>query len=218
MTKHATTHGYSVSSRLINAIEYGAAQDRERIIMLGLNAELSKRMGYTPGQVVSVDEFPWSIGRTHDRKLLDIVEWPSTSPFGEASKKPRTVPNELTVAHWFDRNGVEKHPNAKHVFTPRAGLAKFETVAEGDDSRKSYKRLHRWRYSPTACYGNNEVHLHPYRARRLTVAEALAIQSLPPEFVLPDSMSLSAMFKTVGNGVPYVAGVGLAAMIRRCVG
>ncbi len=42
-----------------------------------------------------------------------------------------------------------------------------------------YKRLHRWRYSPTACYGNNEVHLHPYKPRRISVAEALAIQSLP---------------------------------------
>ncbi|MBE9201384.1 DNA cytosine methyltransferase [Nodularia sp. LEGE 06071] len=56
---------------------------------------------------------------------------------------------------------------------------RFTAIDEGDVSNKSFKRPHRWRYSPTACYGNNEVHLHPYQVRRISVAEALAIQSLP---------------------------------------
>ncbi|HAA27826.1 MAG TPA: modification methylase NmeDIP, partial [Cyanobacteria bacterium UBA8553] len=69
-------------------------------------------------------------------------------------------------------------------------------------------------YSPTACYGNNEVHLHPYKVRRLSVAEALSIQSLPKNFVLPENMSLTAMFKTIGNGVPYLASKGIARTIK----
>jgi len=32
----------------------------------------------------------------------------------------------------------------------------------------------------------------------------LAIQSVPPEFELPLNMSLTDMFKTVGNGVPVL--------------
>ena len=80
----------------------------------------------------------------------------------------------------------------------------MQTIEEGDVSRKSFKRLHRWRYSPTAAYGNNEVHLHPYKVRRLSIAEVLAIQSVPPEFELPSNMSLTDMFKTVGNGVPVL--------------
>src|SRR5205085_8204005 len=123
------------------------------------------------------------------------------------------IAKELTVEYWFEKNNVEKHPNALHCFRPRAGLARFQSVAEGDDSRKSFKRLHRWRYSPTACYGNNEVHLHPYKVRRISVAEALAIQSLPSTFVLPPKMTLSNMFKTIGNGVPYLA----AKMIARSI-
>jgi DNA (cytosine-5)-methyltransferase 1 len=101
---------------------------------------------------------------------------------------------------------------------PRAGLARFLSVDEGDDSKKSYKRLHRWRYSPTAAYGNNEVHLHPYEPRRINVAEALAIQSLPADFELPPTMTLSNMFKTVGNGVPYLAALGLANSIKKHLG
>jgi DNA (cytosine-5)-methyltransferase 1 len=81
-------------------------------------------------------------------------------------------------------------------------------------SRKSYKRLHRQRYSPTAAYGNNEVHIHPVQSRRISVAEALAIQSLPKTYELPPDMTLSAMFKLVGNGVPYLAAREIAMMIR----
>ena len=124
----------------------------------------------------------------------------------------------LTVQHWFTLNNVENHPNSKHCFIPRAGLAKFEVISEGDDGKKSYKRLHRWRYSPTAAYGNNEVHLHPFKPRRLTVAEALAIQSLPANFELPSTMTLSNMFKTIGNGVPYLAALGLAKSILNHIG
>jgi DNA (cytosine-5)-methyltransferase 1 len=73
--------------------------------------------------------------------------------------------------------------------------------------------LHRYRYSPTAAYGNNEVHIHPTEPRRISVAEALAIQTLPAEYELPGDMTLSAMFKLVGNGVPYIAAKGIAEMI-----
>ena len=105
------------------------------------------------------------------------------------------------------------HPNGNDVFNVVNHL-KFESIPEGESTGKSFKRLHRWRYSPTAAYGNNEVHLHPYLPRRISVAEALAIQSLPADFSLPSSLSLSAKFKMVGNGVPYLLALGIATELR----
>ncbi|MFV0336717.1 MAG: DNA cytosine methyltransferase [Chthoniobacterales bacterium] len=137
--------------------------------------------------------------------------------FGQSNIDHANIPYHLTVEYWFKKNNVERHPNALHRFKPRQGLSRFLSVDEGDDSRKSFKRLHRLRYSPTACYGNNEVHLHPTEARRISVAEALALQSLPKSFQLPGSMSLSAMFKTIGNGVPFLAAKALAGMIKECL-
>ncbi len=99
------------------------------------------------------------------------------------------------------------------MFKPRAGLTKFQTISEGDVSKKSYKRLHRFRYSPTACYGNNEVHIHPTEPRRITAAEALSIQSLPKNFILPPEMSLTDKFKTIGNGVPFLLSKAIAHSI-----
>lgn len=202
-----SSKGYILHERLINSIEYGAPQDRDRIILLGFkDKSLSS-------------EFHWSERKYLGRDAFSFP-WPETDEFGVDSElsTPEGIPVELTVSHWFEINQVDLHPNAKHVFTARAGLARFLAVREGDDSRKSYKRLHRWRYSPTAAYGNNEVHLHPYKPRRITVAEALAIQSLPANFELPQDMTLSNMFKTVGNGVPYLAAYGIAKSILNHLG
>ena len=89
----------------------------------------------------------------------------------------------------------------------------MQTIDEGDVSKKSYKRLHRWRYSPTVAYGNNEVHLHPYEERRISAAEALALQTLPKNFALPPEMTLTDKFKSIGNGVPYLLSSGIAKTI-----
>lgn len=199
--------GYQLHERLINSIEYGAPQDRDRIILLGFQDKTLPR------------SFEW-LGRIYPDRSAFEFKWPATTPFDPESVllRPNGIPLELTVQGWFERNQVASHPNAKHCFQPRAGLTRFLSVDEGDDSKKSYKRLHRWRYSPTAAYGNNEVHLHPYEARRINVAEALAIQSLPAEFELPPNMTLSNMFKTIGNGVPYLAALGLAESIVNHLG
>ena len=79
---------------------------------------------------------------------------------------------------------------------------KFKTVKEGDTSRKSFKRLHRHRFSPTVCYGHNEVHLHPWKNRRLSVREAMRIQGIPDTYELQSDMPLTAKFTLVSNGVP----------------
>lgn len=196
--------GYQTFDRLTNAIEYGAPQDRDRIILVGF---LKPKRGF------SVVEEDWTSTMKYPNRLAFSFEWPESD--GSSEKKTfKNVPDELTVGHWFKKNNVERHPNQEHCFTPRAALVKFETVKEGDVSKKSFKRLHRKRYSPTAAYGNNEVHIHPTEARRITVAEALSIQSLPELFELPEDMTLTAMFKAVGNGVPYLAARGLAKMIK----
>ncbi len=211
-------NGYIVTDRLINAIEYGAPQDRSRIILIGFHRDFLNT--FNPGWLkksstnIPDDVFPWVKHISHDEKEVLNQKWPTQNNFCVDSSTvcPESIIQELTVHHWFEKNDVTTHPNAKHAFNPRA-LHRFEQIPEGDTNKKSYKRLHRWRYSPTASYGNNEVHLHPYKARRLSAAEALAIQTLPRDFELPQDMTLTNMFKTIGNGVPFVASKGLALTI-----
>lgn len=212
-------NGYLLTEKLINSIEYGVPQDRERIILIGFHKKYLLQFDYPINEGNVLHNFDWDYKVKYSLSEIATCPWPEKSPFVENSETPcpKGVIEELTVQYWFNKNDVENHPNYRHCFKPKAGLQKFQSIDEGDDKKKSYKRLHRWRYSPTAAYGNNEVHLYPYKPRRITVSEALAIQSLPKNFVIPDDTTLTNMFKTVGNGVPYLAAKGIAETIYKFV-
>lgn len=189
---------YILTEKLINALEYGVPQNRDRIILFGIQKNFLKNN--------SISDFNWNKSIIYSKQEISSFNWPD---IGETDYENST-PKELTVEYWFNKNNVINHPNMIHVFNAKAGLNKFKTILEGDNKRKSFKRLHRYKFSPTAAYGNNEVHIHPTEPRRISAAEALAIQSLPKNFCLPPNMTLTNMFKTIGNGVPFLAAKGVA--------
>ena len=206
--------GYALTDRVLNALDYGVAQDRERIFLIGFN-----RKSFDDADAMA-EQFDWT---AHAEPVDEGIAWPTAVPFAENGSRcyPRRMKEShrpLTVQHWFSRNGTDNHPNAAHHFEPRSGLPRMKAIAEGDTSRKSYKRLHRYRYSPTAAYGNNEVHLHPYLPRRLSAAEAMAIQSFPANFTLPQNMTLSDMFKSIGNSVPFLLAKAIGKSLADCLG
>ena len=208
--KAKLSEDFYIKDRLCNALEFGAPQDRDRMILFGIKKEVAHDRN------LHIESFNWDAYRLYDINSIKSMPWPGVEPFKKDSikKSPEGIMESLTTEYWFKKNEVESHPNSSCFFTPKAGLIRMQTIPEGDVSKKSYKRLHRWRFSPTACYGNNEVHLHPYKERRISAAEALAIQSLPKEFCFPLDMSLSDIFKSIGNGVPYVLANGIAKTIR----
>lgn len=207
-------NGYYLSAQLLNSLSFGVPQDRDRILMIGVlkGTDLTQK-------IICVKDtfaFPWENGLPYNSDVIKKMEWPHAEKYIQYSKRKfkYKIPIDLTVEYWFEKNRVYKHPNAKDRFKVKGGKAKMQSIPEGDTSRKSFKRLHRWKYSPTAAYGNNEVHLHPYRTRRLSVAEAMAIQSLPQWFELPTDVCLSAKFKMIGNGVPYMMSLEIAKKIK----
>lgn len=206
--------GYVLVDKLVNALDYGVPQERERIILFGVKYQLIDVDKKKALQILKKNYlFGGSLEYTQEKR--NVCEWPDTESFVENSMlpQPANIIPELCVEYWFKKNDVYNHYNSKDYFQPHSEN-RFKTIREGDVSKKSFKRLHRWRYSPTAAYGNNEVHLHPYYPRRLSVAEALAIQSLPKEYIVLRDLSKSDMFKTIGNGVPFLMAQGIAHSIR----
>ena len=206
---------YFISSRIVNALWYGVPQFRERLIIVGVRRDLL--LGFTHRQLDQ--ELNWETFQGFKEVVIESrTKWPSSQPYTPDPELPR--PNgdcgieELTVRDWWIKNNVIHHPNQINQTHPRESTrARYETVREGNTLGKSYHRLHRWKYAFTACYGHNEVPLHPWEPRRISVAEALATQSLPADFSLPPTMGISALFKAVGNGVPFLMARGLADMI-----
>ncbi len=211
---------YAVDLRVLNALEYGVPQSRRRIFVVGVCLKWISQQ--------SQQEYRHIVARSRKITTLDISEkrgvkdvaadfselhwfcWPSPRfPDAEIAYlwgKRDGAPKELLVGSQL--SAINGHPNAKDFF--RAYSTKFKTIKEGDTSRKSFKRLHRYCYSPNAAYGNNEVHLHPTKPRRISVAEALALQSMPKEYCFPSSMTLTDKFKAVSNGVPVLLAENMA--------
>lgn len=206
--------GYCLTEQLVNALEFGAPQDRDRILLVGFHKSAISKLKLEVKDN-ELQNFPWNKYKLYNLDEVKNLPWPTTTPYREniPTVIPEGLPKELTIQYWWEKNDVQNHPNANMYFQPRAGILRFTTKDEGDDAKKCYKRLHRWRYSPTAAYGNNEVHIHPYLPRRISVAEALAIQSLPKEFVVPSTITLTDAFKAIGNGVPYLLANAVAKTI-----
>ncbi len=196
---------YYLYDSIENSLEYGVPQYRERLLLVGFKKDT----------FVGNKAFRIGINKKYRFEDIKRKSWPDMDAFVVDGRlnKPRNIIEELTVEYWFKKNNVLEHPNAADIFRVK-NLNRFNLIPEGDVARKSFKRLHRWRYSPTAAYGNNEVHLHPYKIRRLSVAEALAIQSLPKEFEILPELSLTEKFKMVGNGVPYLLALTIAKSIK----
>lgn len=201
---------YCIDLAVLNSLDFGLAQDRDRVFLVGVRRKLIELQLGSNIKPFERGWFPWPLPKYPGAKKR--FEWPTVAKKGEVIQRPREIPDDLMVFHLLSniRNSL---PNAKEGFKPRS--KKFKTVCEGDTSGKSFKRLHRYRFSPTACYGNNEVHLHPWENRRLTVRETMRIQGIPDEYVLPEIVPLTAKFKMIANGVPVPLAENIAVSLYK---
>lgn len=192
--------GYAIDEMILNALEFGVPQHRERLFVVGIKRSFASHYFRENGVDVESSWFPWPTNAKY-KNAQNIYKWPRGVTSGEKTRKPKGIPNELCVSSCLiQKRDQNRIPNASHIFNVYS--KKFLSVKEGDTTGKSFKRLHRHKYSPTACYGNNEVHLHPWEPRRLSLREVMRIQGVPDSYVLPKDVFLTTAFKMVSNGVP----------------
>lgn len=204
---------YLIDWGALNSLEFGVPQSRERIFVVGLN-----RKQFNAEQIqtdLSGKWFPFLKNRQYINPHREF-NWPQAIDFNpESIEKPADIPLQLCVESCLVPVGSENTiPNAREYFNLKGDETRFNIIKEGETNRPSFKRLHRYKYSPTACYGNNEVHLHPYQHRRLSTREALRIQGVGDSYVLTTANQLSKKFKMIGNGVPVPLARGVAQTVK----
>jgi DNA (cytosine-5)-methyltransferase 1 len=191
---------YYIDHKTLNALDFGVPQFRERVFIVGIRKDKLNE------QVINNSPFgkwfPFPIMPKYQNSASKY-KWADPVPFGKRLTKPKILPLELCVESCLvPLKKMNLIANANEYFNLYIDDKKLNSIKEGETNRPSFKRLHRYKYSPTSCYGNNEVHLHPYRHRRLSVREALRIQGVPDSYVLPAELPLTKKFKMIGNGVP----------------
>jgi DNA (cytosine-5)-methyltransferase 1 len=203
---------YFVDHRTLNALDFGVPQFRERVFFVGIKKDRIDE------QIINQSSFgQWFTFPVNEKYqgAATKYKWATVAPFGKKLTKPKDLPFELCVESCLvPHREMNSVANANEYFNLYITEKKLNSIHEGETNRPSFKRLHRFKYSPTACYGNNEVHLHPYKHRRLSVRETLRIQGVPDTYVLPEELSLTKKFKMIGNGVPVPLAKAIATALH----
>jgi DNA (cytosine-5)-methyltransferase 1 len=190
---------YVVSIKPVDAADYGAAQNRRRVIIVGIRADLAEHYS-----------FPLP---THSRAAL-ILDQSAKGGYWNRHKVPRlersvSEPEQLELVEtrpWVTvrdalaglpdpRRGHTNIPN--HVFQPGARSYVGHTGSPLDAPAKALKAG-----DHGVPGGENMLRYHNGQVRYFTVREAARLQGFPDEFIFPPEVAWSESMRQLGNAVP----------------
>jgi DNA (cytosine-5)-methyltransferase 1 len=214
--------GYTITWEVKSAWDYGVAQKRERVFIVGIRKDLGVKFafpqseyeanGYRPVLRDAIGDLPEPLGKELSAQAHDYLERdPRHLQKHPAPTLDEPAPTLPAVLHKGVPYGLFRPDN--HIEQPLT------------DAVYKHAKGHNIGYHPdieqpaaTVRTKGEDVTEHP-KPRRFTVRECLRIQSVPDTYVFPAEMkvprvtkngvknnhkkySLSAMYKVVGNGVP----------------
>lgn len=169
-----TEAGYQVQAQVLNAADYGVAQDRRRIFIVGLRSDLGTSYAFPEPTHGEGRARPYTTIRD---AVGDMPEWPE----GEFYAKD---------FHWYylsrDRRRGWDQPSKTIVANPRH-------MPLHPMSPALTKQEHNvWRFESEG------------QARRFSYREAARLQGFSKGFIFPDteSGSLDMRYRVAGNAVP----------------
>lgn len=144
--------GFHVFHTILDAYDYGVAQIRKRVFLVGWNRDLyaGAQYNFPPGH---------PCGLSVQDKIGGLAE-------------PQFWARDL------DPEEFPEHPNH---WTMNPISSKFKNPPPPNLSRytRSFRRLSWSQPSYTVAYGHNEIHVHPKGHRRLSIYEAMLLQGFP---------------------------------------
>jgi DNA (cytosine-5)-methyltransferase 1 len=174
--------GFEVAEGVLDPVDFGVAQKRPRVFLVGLNREKYGNSRYL---------FPTS-GRT---------------PFLDVRRVIGDLPPPCFFERGLKREDIPYHPN-HWAMQPKSAKFRDGSLKEGQRKSRSFRVLEWNKPSWTVAYGHREVHIHPSGERRLSVYEAMLLQGLPEDYELLGN--LSQQITLVSDAIPPQLGTALA--------
>jgi len=179
--------GFTIFEGELDAQDFGVAQVRKRVFVVGFNIEKYKAVRF---------EFPK--GNSALKKTVrEIIGKLPPPVFFERGMSSEDIP--------FHQNHWCLKPKSKKFFN---GFLK-----EGDVKGRPFRVLEWGKPSWTVAYGHREVHIHPSGKRRLSIYEAMLLQGFRPDYVLKGN--LSDQIRLVSDAVPPPLAEALAESVLR---
>ena len=183
--------GYAVSAQVLNAADYGVAQGRKRLVLLG-------RRGRSP---LAFPDPSHGAGRRPHRGALDVL-------------------GDLPDAGEFGACGVYNHEGTMHSPDMVARLERLEPGTRERGSFHDRLHPERPSYTLRAGSGNFSPlrPIHYAYPRVVTVRESARIQGFRDSFIWPDRIPRLQQYRQVGNAVPPPLAAVLARSIADQMG
>ena len=176
-----TAEGYTVQTEIMNAWDFGVAQKRERLIMIGVRDDIVDKVqidspkphNYKPVLRDILNDVPQSEGTQYSeykRKIFELVP-----PGGYWRDIPEDIAREYMKSCWYMEGG-------RTGILRRLSLDEPSLTVLTSPSQKQTDRC------------------HPLEARPFTVRENARCQCFPDDWIF--SGSVGQQYKQVGNAVP----------------
>ena len=164
--------GYLVTWKLLNAADYGVAQERSRVIIVGIRKDIGAEYTFpTPTHGISARK-PY---KTIRDAIGDLPEW----PVGEFNSEP---------FHWY--------------YLSRNRRREWAEVSKTIVSHARSMPLHPMSPPLVSVGPDKFIFAHEGPARRFSYHEAARLQGFKKGFVFPDSYGMHSKYKVIGNAVP----------------
>ncbi len=188
--------GYTIYEKVLNAWNYGVAQKRERLIIVGIRNDLINKLNFlfpTPHKYKPVLrdillDCPESKGTAYSEYKKKIFEM--VPPGGYWKDIPKEIAKEYMKSCWDMEGG-------RTGILRRLSLDEPSLTVLTSPSQKQTDRC------------------HPIEARPFTIRENARCQSFPDEWIF--SGSVTDQYRQVGNAVPVNLAYEVALEIRKAL-
>lgn len=184
--------GYNVQYKVLNANDYGVAQKRERIIIIGsingINFQFPQTLDYKPTLRDALKNVPSSEGQTYSEKKRQVLQL--VPPGGSWVNLPPDIMKDYMGKSYFSGGG--KRGMARRISWDEPCL-----TLTCSPSQKQTERC------------------HPEETRPFTVREYARIQSFPDDWLF--SGGITEKYRQIGNAVPVELARHVAVQIEKAI-
>ena len=182
-----TDAGFKVWEALLDAQDYGVPQQRPRAFIIGINQKLHPGVEWKPPRKL----------KKH-KTVRDAIEG---------------LPEPVPFRKGITREDIPFHPNHWCLAPKSKKFSGKSDLTPGQAFGRSFRTLEWDEPSWTVAYGHREVHVHPNMKRRLSILEAMLLQSFPKNYELTGT--LSAQIRLVSDAVPPDLAKAIAKSLAR---